>query len=51
MIMFPLILITSGGVLHMIGGLAELSLAMVIVALAIGAMEWFMGVYHQCRHQ
>lgn len=47
MSMFPLILITSGGVLHMIGGPAGLSLAMVIVALAIGVTEWAMGVYHK----
>lgn len=47
MIMFPLILITSSGVLHMIGGPAGLSLAMVIVALAMGATEWLMGVYHK----
>ena len=47
MIMFPLILIVAAGVLNMTGAPAGLSIGMVGVALAMGATEWVMGVYHK----
>lgn len=47
MIMFPLILIAAAGVFNMAGAPAGLSIAMVGVALTMGATEWIMGVYHR----